>query len=137
MSEHDKKFTLEILTPGRTVYSGDVTYLRAPGIEGSFGVLANHIPFLATLDIGEIKVEIGNKKRFFATSGGFVEVLNNAVSILAETAEAAEEIDVGRANQAKARAEKRLHERSAEVNVARARAALARALIRLKVASKM
>lgn len=136
MSEHDKKFTLEILTPDRIVYSGEASYLRAPGTEGSFGVLANHIPFLTTLDIGEIEVEIGNKKRFFATGGGFVEVLNNTVSILAETAEAAEEIDIERANQAKIRAERRLHERSGEVNVARARAALTRALTRLKVASK-
>jgi len=137
MSEHDKKFTLEILTPACIVYSGEATYLRAPGIEGSFGVLANHIPFLTALDIGEIEVEIGNKKRFFATSGGFIEVLNNTISVLAETAEAAEEIDIQRAKQAKERAEKRLHEHSAEVNVARARAALARALTRLKVASKM
>ncbi len=137
MSEHDKKFALEILTPDRIVYSGEATYLRAPGTEGSFGVLANHIPFLTTLDIGEVEVEIGNKKRFFAISGGFAEVLNNTVSILAETAEAAEDIDVNRANEAKERAEKRLREHLAEVNVARARIALTRALTRLKVASKM
>ncbi|NOY76600.1 MAG: F0F1 ATP synthase subunit epsilon [Calditrichaeota bacterium] len=136
MSEQDKKFTLEILTPVRIVYSGDATYLRAPGIEGSFGVLANHIPFLTALDIGEIEVEIGNKKRFFATSGGFVEVLNNTVSVLAETAEPAEEIDVQRAKQAKERAERRLREHSANINMTRAHAALTRALTRLKVASK-
>ena len=136
MSEHDKKFTLEILTPGRIVYSGDATYLRAPGIEGSFGVLANHIAFLTALDIGEIEVEIGGKRHLFATSGGFAEVLNNTVSILAETAEAAEEIDIERAKQAKERAEKRLREHSADINVARARIALTRALTRLRVASK-
>ncbi len=136
MSEHDKPFKLEILTPSRTVFSGDVTYVRAPGIEGSFGVLKNHIPFLTALDIGEIEVETEGKRRFFATSGGFVEVLDNVVSILAETAEASDEIDVERARRARERAEKRLAQHSAEINLARARAALMRATIRLKVASE-
>ncbi len=134
MSENDKTFQLEILTPHRTVFSGDVTYLRAPGIEGSFGVLKDHIPFLTALDIGEIVVETGGKRRYFATSGGFVEVLDNVVSILAETAEASDDIDVDRAKRAKERAEKRLAQHDATVNLARARAALMRATVRLKVA---
>lgn len=137
MSEDDKSFTLEILTPDRVIFSGKVIHLRAPGIEGSFGVLKNHVPFLTALDIGEIEVETGDQKHFFVSGGGFAEVLNNVVSILAETAERADEIDVERAKKARERAEARLRARTEGVNINRARAALVRATTRLKIASKI
>ncbi|GBD93042.1 ATP synthase epsilon chain [bacterium BMS3Abin05] len=137
MSEDDKSFMLEILTPDRVIFSGEIIYLRAPGIEGSFGVLKNHIPFLTALDIGEIEVETSDQKYFFAAGGGFAEVLNNVVSILAETAERADEIDVERAKKARERAEARLRARTEGVNANRARAALVRAMTRLKIASKI
>jgi len=130
-----KRFKLEIVTPFRVVFSGEVNALVAPGIEGYFGVLPGHTPFLTALRVGEIKVTINNTERYFATSGGFAEVLTDTVTVLAETAEAATEIDVKRAMEAKARAERRLQEKVGW-DLDRARAALMRALNRLSVAQK-
>jgi F-type H+-transporting ATPase subunit epsilon len=113
----------------------------APGEEGYLGVLPRHTPFLTSLRIGAIKVEIslpGQEERvlYFATSGGFAEVLPSSVRILAETAEPASEIDVKRAESARDRATKRLHEGHKQWDIERAQVALARALNRLDVAQR-
>jgi F-type H+-transporting ATPase subunit epsilon len=139
-----KTFLLEIVTPFRKVFADHVTAIVAPGEAGYFGVLPRHTPFLTSLRVGHIKVEQslpGQEERtlYFATSGGFAEVLPNSVKILAETAEPAAEIDFKRAEAAKDRAVKRLHEgRPARAgwDLARAQAALARALNRMQVAGK-
>lgn len=131
------KFELEIVTPFRRVFSGRVKSVVAPGFEGYFGVLARHAPYVVSIKIGEIKVDTGEDVRYFATSGGFAEVLPNKVTILAETAEEASEIDVNRAEAALERARQRLKEGRKMWDVERAQASLARALNRLKVASRI
>ena len=127
-------FALEVVTPERVAYSGQVSSLQAPGSEGSFGVLAGHIPLLTSLQIGRLRFveEDGNEVKM-AISGGFVEVRREQVAVLAETAERVEEIDVERAEAARQRAEERLAQaRDEQVDVARAQAALARAINRLR-----
>lgn len=130
-------FALEVVTPERVAYSGQVASLQAPGSEGSFGVLAGHVPLLTSLQIGRLRFveEDGNEVQM-AISGGFVEVGREQVAVLAETAERVEEIDVARAEAARQRAEERLaRAREERVDVARAEAALARAINRLRVGS--
>lgn len=130
----EKTFKLEIVTPRKVVYSGDVVSFSAPGEVGSFQVLYNHAPLLSAIVVGEVKIQQSDGKLTrYATSGGFVEVLSNRVVLLAETAESPEDIDVRRAEEAKRRAEKRLHEPSSDLDVQRARLALARALNRLRI----
>ena len=127
-------FALEVVTPERVAYSGQVASLQAPGSEGSFGVLAGHVPLLTSLQIGRLRFveEDGNEVQM-AISGGFVEVGHEQVAVLAETAERVEEIDVARAEAARQRAEERLaRAREERVDVARAQAALARAINRLR-----
>ncbi|MXX38715.1 MAG: F0F1 ATP synthase subunit epsilon [Gemmatimonadetes bacterium] len=129
-------FALEVVTLERVAYSGQVASLQAPGSEGSFGVLAGHIPLLTSLQIGRLRFveEDGNEVQM-AISGGFVEVGRERVAVLAETAERVEEIDVERAESSRQRAEERLAQARAgqeEIDVARAQAALSRALNRLR-----
>ena len=127
-------FQLEIVTPEKTFYSGVVEHLQAPGSEGSFGVLPGHVPMLTSLQIGQIAFveEGGTSSREVATSGGFVEVQRDSVTVLAETAEFGEEIDMARAREARERALQRLAQEE-DVDAARAQVALSRALNRLKV----
>ncbi|MDE2703592.1 MAG: F0F1 ATP synthase subunit epsilon [Gemmatimonadota bacterium] len=130
-------FALEVVTPERVAYSGQVASLQAPGSEGSFGVLAGHIPLLTSLQIGRLRfVEEDGNEIQMAISGGFVEVGREQVAVLAETAERVEEIDVARAEAARQRAEERLaRAREERVDVARAEAALARAINRIRIGS--
>src|ERR671925_480929 len=108
-----------------------------PGSEGYFGVLPGHAPLLATLGIGELTYRIGREEYHVAVSGGFCEVRNDKVIVLADSAELPAEIDRARAERARDRAEQRLSGRSGEdVDYARANAALARALIRLQVVAR-
>ena len=128
-------FQLEIVTPEKTVYSGEVEQLRAPGTEGGFGVLAGHHPMLASLRIGEMvfsEEEQGPKS--VAIGGGFAEVQRDRVTVLAETAEFAQEIDVSRAEASMDRARERLaQKREQQIDEARATLALARAVNRLRI----
>ena len=130
-------FALEVVTPERVAYSGQVASLQAPGSEGSFGVLAGHVPLLTSLQIGQLRfVEEGGSEVQMAISGGFVEVGREQVAVLAETAERIEEIDVERAESSRQRAEERLAQaHDEEIDVARAQAALSRALNRLRTSS--
>ena len=129
--------TLEIATPMRLVITETVDEVVAPGIEGYFGVLPGHAPFLTTLGIGELTFKVGRDERHLAVSGGFAEVRNDKVIVLADTAELPEDIDRTRAERARDRAEQRLSGRSSEeVDFTRAACALARALTRQQVASR-
>jgi F-type H+-transporting ATPase subunit epsilon len=131
------QLTLELATPTRLVITAQVDEVVAPGSEGYFGVLPGHAPFLATLGIGELTYRIGREEYHVAVSGGFAEVRNDKVIILADAAETPAEIDRARAERARDRAEARLSGRSQEeVDYARATAALARALSRLQVAGR-
>jgi F-type H+-transporting ATPase subunit epsilon len=132
-----KNFHLDIVTPSKTVYSGEVESFTAPGVVGSFQVLFNHAPLLSSIGIGEVKLQEAEGTRVrFATSGGFVEVKANKVILLAETAERSDEIDVERAERSVQRAKERLEEKNKGVDVSRAELALYRSLNRLKVSNK-
>ncbi len=133
----DKRMRVEIVTPQRHLAYEEVVSCSAPGVLGCFQILPDHTEFVSELTIGEIKVEFSDHTKFFATTGGFLEVLNNRVLLLLETCEQAEEIDVDRAMKALERAKRRLQERSPEIDVARAKAALLRATNRLKIAQKL
>lgn len=124
---------LEIISPAKQVFSGQIKSITVPGTKGRFQVLKNHAPIISTFEIGMIKVELNDKRKYFATAGGTIEVLDNKVLVLADSIESSDEIDLDRAMKAKERAEKRLSEKSREIDVERAQAALARALNRIKV----
>ncbi len=133
------KLLLEVVTPTKLVISSDVDLATAPGEDGEFGVMANHAPLLASLKIGEMRVNDGSNTTKIAVSGGFCEVSNNKMTVLAEAAEKSDDIDVDRALKAKERAEKRLQEAKSgreDIDEARAQAALQRALVRLKVTGR-
>jgi F-type H+-transporting ATPase subunit epsilon len=139
MAEGWGRITLEVVTPERLVLSTEVDEVSAPGALGYFGVLPGHTPFLTTLGMGELGYRIGNQWEYLAITWGYAEVLPNKVTILTETAEMAEEIDIERAERAKRRAEERLREWSttvADIDFERASGALQRAFIRLQVAQK-
>ncbi|ABB37785.1 ATP synthase F1, epsilon subunit [Oleidesulfovibrio alaskensis G20] len=129
----EKSLQLEIVTPDKVVLSEQVDYVGAPGYEGEFGVLPNHIPFLSALSIGSLYYKAGGKTRYAFVSGGFAEVSDNKVTILAESAERAEDIDIERARKAQQRAEERLKAEREKIDATRAEAALKRALARLQV----
>lgn len=134
---YERAFKLQIITPGRVVFNGEATSLSAPGTKGGFQVLHNHAPFISTIEIGEIKVKDRNgSDSLYATTGGFVEVKDNEVMVLAETVELAREIDKQRAQAANQRATKRLHSHDPGIDVERARLAMMRSLNRLRVAEK-
>ena len=133
-----ERLTLELATPTRLVVAETADEVVVPGIEGYFGVLPGHAAFLTTLGTGEIMYRAGRDEHYLAVSGGFAEVRNDKVIILADTAERPEEIDRGRAERARERAERRLSGRGVEeaVDYARATTALARAMIRLQTATR-
>src|SRR6266850_2440120 len=117
------RITLEVATPSRLVIAEQVDEVVVPGIEGYFGVLPGHAALLSTLGIGELTYRIGRDERHAAVAGGFAEVRNDKVIVLAE--------------RARDRAEQRLSGRGGEdVDYARAAAALARALVRLQVVAR-
>ena len=129
------RLSLEITTPMRLVVAEEVDEVVAPGIEGYFGVLPGHAPFLTTLGVGVATYRIGRDEHPLAVAGGFAEVRNDKVIILADSAERPDEVDRARAERAKERAERRLSGRTQEdIDYARCQAALARALTRLAVA---
>lgn len=131
----EKTFKLEIVTPERVVLQQDAVSIVVPGSEGSLGILANHVPLMAELTVGEIRIRDANgREEHLAISGGFMEVASNTVRILADTAEKAEEIDIHRAEEAVVRARERISLSDAGIDMTRAEAALKRALNRLQVA---
>ena len=130
-------FLLEVVTPHRLVLSQEVEEITVPGAEGEFGVLPGHTPFFTTLKIGEVMCRTGKEQRHMAVTWGFVEVLPDRVTILAEAAELLSEIDVERAKQAKERAEKKLKQLPPEdKEFYESMGALERAMNRLTVASR-
>jgi F-type H+-transporting ATPase subunit epsilon len=133
----EKELLLEVVTPDRLVLSTEAEVVVCPGVEGQFGVLVGHIPFLSALEIGEMYYRKGGQTEYLAVSGGFAEVTGTKVTIVAEAAEKGREIDVERAMRAKERAEKRLAAaKTAEIDWARAEAALRRSMVRAKVAGR-
>jgi len=125
---------LEIVTAERLVYEDQVNSVVAPGIEGQLGILPHHAALLTTLQPGELTIrKDGEEDVYMAISGGFLEVMNNRVVVLADTAERVDEIDEGRAEEAMRRAQEQLDTRTEDVNLERALTAIMRSQTRLKV----
>jgi F-type H+-transporting ATPase subunit epsilon len=126
---------LDIVTMEGIIFSGDVDMVVAPGSGGELGILPRHAPLMTTLSYGELHARRGDETLYFAIGGGFMEVLPYQVTVMADSAERAEEIDLERAEAARRRAEERLRDRSRSAEeLARAQAALRRSLVRIKVA---
>jgi F-type H+-transporting ATPase subunit epsilon len=128
-------FELEIVTPDRLLLKEQVDEVQIPGSEGYFGVLPGHTPMLASLAVGEMWYRKGQEVTYLSLAFGFCEVLPDRVTILAQLAERAEDIDVQRAEEAKRRAEERLKNAS-DVDYERARTALVKSLARLQVSTR-
>ena len=130
------KLTLEIVTPDRSLAREEVDEVQLPGADGYFGVLPGHTPLLATLQVGELWYRKGQEKFYLHVAFGFVEVLPDRVTVLAQVAERPEDIDVARAEAARKRAELRTVNPSPDIDFDRARIAMMKSLIRLQVASR-
>jgi len=128
--------TLLIVSADRSLVNETVDEVEIPGYDGYFGVLPGHTPLLAVLSVGELWYRQGTEKHYLHIAYGFAEVQPDRVTILAQTAEKAEEIDVARAEAAKQRAEGRLSRPTLDMDAERARIALMKSLIRLQVASR-
>jgi F-type H+-transporting ATPase subunit epsilon len=129
--------TLELVTPERAVIREAVDEVQIPGSEGYLGVLPGHTPLLTTLQVGELWFLQGGEKFFVSVAFGFAEILPDRVTILAQIAERAEDVDVNRARDAQRRAQERLTKSTVDTDFERARISLMKALIRLQVASKI
>ena len=128
---------LEIVTAEQVIYSEDVNSVLAPGTDGELGILPNHSPLLTTLKPGGIRVDKDGDEIYMAVSGGFMEVLGNKVTILADTAERLEDIDSERAEQALTRAQDLLNNTSSsDIDLQRALSSMRKSQARLKVARK-
>ncbi len=127
---------LQIVTPDRAIVKEQVDEVEIPGADGYFGVLPGHTPMLAALSVGELWYRKGQEKTYLAIAEGFAEVLPDRVTILAQLAERAEEIEVERAEAARARASKRLDDRG-DMDFPRARMALMKSMTRLQVSSRI
>jgi F-type H+-transporting ATPase subunit epsilon len=133
----DKTFLVDIVSPSKQIFSGEVISLTAPGTEGNFQILFNHADFLTSLTYGEIKLVIEEGKvNHFATSGGFLEVKSNKVIILTETIEKSDEIDITRAREKVTSLKKVLDEKPKDIDPEQIRNSISKAENRIKVAEK-
>ncbi len=135
-----RSFRLQIVTPERVIMDAPVTSVIAPGVEGSFGVLAGHAPMVTELGVGELRYrDEGGVEHVMALHAGFMQVTGDRSTVLADAAERPAEIDVSRAEEARDRAreeQRRLVERYSEAEATRVKAALARSLNRLRAAGR-
>ena len=129
-------YNVEIVTPIRELKLQDVSYLRCPGLDGSFGIMNNHREGIFALSVGEIKISQDGKIEYYAIGGGFAEIFDDSVKLLVESLEKSNEIDFDRANDSLKRAQQRKTEQNSEMNEARVEASLARALNRLRVSKR-
>jgi F-type H+-transporting ATPase subunit epsilon len=127
-------FQLEVVTPEKVLVRDSAEEMQLPGKDGYLGILPGHAPLITELAIGQMTYRNGGETHTMSVAWGFAEVLPDKVTVLAELAELAEDVDVQRAREAKERAEKRLSSNDVDVDVPRAQAALARANCRLQVA---
>ncbi len=130
-------FSVEIITPDRVFYTGETDFIEFTTSSGDIGVYKNHIPLTTVLAPGIVTIHNGDEEKTAAVHAGFAEILPDKVTFLAEIAEWPDEIDVSRAEAARARAEERLNHHRAEIDVKRAEFALRKALIRLDASAKV
>ena len=129
-----KKFELNIITPTNTFNYSDVEYLRAPSVDGLFGVLSGHISSIIALDVGEVKIVNNNKSIRLATSGGFADINEKNVTLVLETAEEAINIDIKRANESIDRAKKYINDTPSDMK--RALDSIKKAKNRIRISKK-
>ncbi len=135
--ENSKLFKLNVISPERVFYEGDVEMVELKTTEGELGVYKKHIPLTAILSPGVLKIHEENDEiKKAALHEGIVRILGDSVTILAESCEWPEEIDINRAKEAKIRAERRLKSAEAEINISRAELALTKSLLRIEMADK-
>ncbi|MCR5267139.1 MAG: ATP synthase F1 subunit epsilon [Lachnospiraceae bacterium] len=132
----DNTFKLRIISPERVFYEGEAIMLECRTTEGEIGILKNHIPLTAVLAPGVARIKESDTVVKAALISGFIEILQDQVTVLAEIAEWPDEIDVKRAEEARIRAERRLQEKGAGTNMARAYLALQRSIARIEAAKK-
>lgn len=132
----NKFFHIQVVSPDRVFYEGDIEMLEVKTTEGEIGILAGHIPLTSIIAPGVMRIMTGGKTKEAALHDGFMEILTDKVIILAESCEWPEEIDMVRANEAKIRAERRLKGADGEINEARAEFALRKALTRIALGGK-
>jgi len=132
----DKHLTLELVTPEKVAWSAPADFVVLPAVNGEMGVLPGHQPFLVQLAQGEVRVTAGDDVKHFAVSGGFAEIKNNTVSLFAETAEDAGQIDAERAHQALEKAKAVVHAGLDPMQLAAMEAAIRRAQVRVRVARR-
>ena len=139
MADHSlpTRLTLEIVTPDRALVRETVDEVQVPAAEGYMGILPGHTPYLATLQVGQLTYRSGQQTTHLHVAFGFVEVLPDRVTVLAQVAERAEDIDIARAEAAKRRAEERIAKPVPEMDFERARIAMMKSLIRLQVAARI
>ena len=135
-TESSGKILLEVVTPEHRLLSKEVDYVSAPGSEGDFGVLPGHCHFLTTLRIGELLYRVGEQTEYMSVLWGFAEVTPTKVTILAEIAEKAEDINVERAEAAVRKAEERLERGGLPSELEEARVSLEKARLRQKIADR-
>lgn len=129
-------FFLEIIASDRTFFKGDCEMLIFPGLDGEFGILANHEPMVTCLVAGELRFKVDGEWRYAAVSEGFAEVMPKTVIVLTDTIELSEEIDAKRAEEAKEKAMEKLHQQQGLKEYYYTQASLKRAMNRLKVKNK-
>lgn len=134
--DNEPRIQLEIVTPAGVVVREDVDEVEAPGVEGNFGVLPGHRPFMSQLRAGELRYRVGRENQFVAVHWGFAEVLASKVTILVETAERAEDIDLQRAETARQRAYERMQQFGTAYESEQARADYQSAQARLEAVKR-
>lgn len=132
----DDRFQLRIITPERVFYEGEASMVELTTTEGEIGVYKNHVPLTYIIAPGILRIMETGETKEAALHSGFIEILQERITILAEAIEWPNEIDVNRAQEAKVRAERRLNDKAGDINLLRAETALQRALARIKVAKK-
>lgn len=133
MADNEKMFRVQVITPDRIFYTGEAEMIEFTTNSGQIGVYKNHIPLTTVLAPGAVIIHEADGEKIAAVHAGFAEILSEQVTLLAEIAEWADEIDVSRAEAAKKRAEERLSAKTADIDLARAEFALRKALTRIDV----
>lgn len=136
MADNSKDFKLQVISPDRIFYDGETDMIEVKTTEGEMGILKHHIPLTAILTPGILRIKNGSEERIAALHDGFIEILGDKVTILAESCEWPDEIDLNRAKEAKIRAERRLKGAEGNINETRAEMALRRSLLRIELAEK-
>ncbi len=131
----NKTFQLDIITPNGSRMIGQVDYLRAPSIDGLFGVMANHIPSIIAISPGEIKIAINGKETLYATSGGYADIKKEGVMLVLETAESGDEIDIRRAEKSIERATQYLKDKTKDIE--QSKLSIEKAKVRINIAKKL